>query len=278
MDVRPRKDPGSLKQQGASDEERASAAPSATAQECADGADLFRSPAAALRLALIDERPLVRTAVSHLLQAGTVTAKQPGAFLILPFSSVAQFLQEYRADGQNVDTVALNIGGTSLAEERTRQDISRLRLGLPNVPLVLLSDHAEAASVMEALRHGVQGYIPTTLDPSVAMHAIRLVQAGGTFAPPDSFLGTVEEREQAVAKAPAAQPVALSEREYQVLELICQGRPNKIIAIDLCISESTVKFYVRRIMKKLGATNRTHASFLLSLSKSNGNGGERSVR
>jgi DNA-binding NarL/FixJ family response regulator len=221
---------------------------------------------------LIDERPLVRTAVSQLLQSGTAATKQPGAFLILSFSSVAEFLEKYRAEGQEVDTVALNIGGTSLGDERTRQQIRHLREALPNVPLVLLSDDAEASSVIEALHSGVQGYIPTTLTPSVAMHAIRLVQAGGKFVPPDTLIGTIETQEKAVSSAPrAAPPSCLSEREHQVLELICQGRPNKIIAAELDISESTVKFYVRRIMKKLGATNRTHASFLLSQSMTDGN-------
>lgn len=262
MDVRSRTDPGSLNDSKRHElgEDRL-----ATPQKGADG-EPIRSAASKLRLALIDERPLVRTAVSYLLQAGTPAAKQPGAFLILPFSSVAEFLE---ADGQDVDTVALNIGGTSLGEERTRQQIRRLREALPHIPLVLLSDHAEASSVIDALHHGVQGYIPTTVTPSVAMHAIRLVQAGGKFVPPDTLLGTIEEQEKAASKAPdVARPTCLSEREHQVLELICQGRPNKVIAADLSISESTVKFYVRRIMKKLGATNRTHASFLLSQSMS----------
>lgn len=272
MDVRSRTDPGSPNANKRPElaEDRPLPGLSATAQKEADAADPARSAAARLRLALIDERPLVRTAVSYLLQAGTTT-KQPGAFLILPFSSVTQFLEEYRAGGQQVDTVALNIGGTSLGDERTRQQIRYLREALPNVPLVLLSDHAEASSVIEALNDGVQGYIPTTLTPSVAMHAIRLVQAGGKFVPPDTLLGTMEEQEKAVSTAPpVAPPAMLSEREHQVLDLICHGRPNKIIAAELGISESTVKFYVRRIMKKLGATNRTHASFLLSQSLSDG--------
>lgn len=273
MDVRPPKNPGSLNRDKPCepDEDTQWLGLAATARKDVDGADSIRTSAGnKLRLVLIDERPLVRTALSYLLQAGTAAAKQPGAFLILPFSSVAQFLDEYQAEGDDADTVALNIGGTSLDAERTRLEIRRLRAALPSVPLVLLSDHAEASSVVQALRYGVQGYIPTTLTPAVAMHAIRLVQAGGKFVPADTLLGTVEEPEPAVSQAPA-RPPPLSGREYQVLELICRGRPNKIIATELGISESTVKFYVRRIMQKLGATNRTHASFLLSRSMGDGN-------
>jgi DNA-binding NarL/FixJ family response regulator len=42
-----------------------------------------------------------------------------------------------------------------------------------------------------------------------------------------------------------------------------QGRPNKLIAYELAISESTVKVFVRRILTKLGAANRTEAALLI---------------
>ena len=48
-----------------------------------------------------------------------------------------------------------------------------------------------------------------------------------------------------------------------VLKLLEQGKSNKVIAYELGVEESTVKVHVRHIMKKLNATNRTHAAFLV---------------
>jgi DNA-binding NarL/FixJ family response regulator len=51
-------------------------------------------------------------------------------------------------------------------------------------------------------------------------------------------------------------------RQLEVLRLLRQGKPNKIIAYELDVEESTVKVHVRHIMRKLKATNRTHAVVL----------------
>jgi DNA-binding NarL/FixJ family response regulator len=55
----------------------------------------------------------------------------------------------------------------------------------------------------------------------------------------------------------------LTAREIEVLNGLRQGKSNKVIAYELNISISTVKIYVRNIMKKLKATNRTQVAFLL---------------
>jgi len=54
----------------------------------------------------------------------------------------------------------------------------------------------------------------------------------------------------------------LTERELEVLQLLAQGKANKQIALDLAISEHTVKFHVSSIYTKLGASNRTEAARL----------------
>ncbi len=53
----------------------------------------------------------------------------------------------------------------------------------------------------------------------------------------------------------------LTSRQVAVLAHLRQGKPNKIIAHDLRMSESTVKVHIRNIMRKMGATNRTQAVY-----------------
>ena len=56
--------------------------------------------------------------------------------------------------------------------------------------------------------------------------------------------------------------IQFTARQLDVLERLKQGQPNKIIAYELGMCESTVKVHIRNIMKKLKATNRTQVAFL----------------
>lgn len=59
----------------------------------------------------------------------------------------------------------------------------------------------------------------------------------------------------------------LTEREHQVMELICEGLSNKLIAVRLDISEHTAKFHVANAVAKMGATTRTEAAVRFTLEK-----------
>lgn len=218
-----------------------------------------------LRLALIDSRSLVLSALSCFLETWA-PANGHGSVRVLPFLSRREFLAECPDPGDHIDVVALNIGAASVGDRRIQDDVRELRHRIAGMPLVLMSDYVEALPGIEALLHGISGYIPTTVSPSIAIQALHLIHAGGTFVPTDVLLPEIgEHRRPPPAHAqPALVPNGLTARQHNVLELIRQGKSNKVIAASLDISESTVKVYVHQIMKKLGATNRTHACFLLS--------------
>lgn len=220
-----------------------------------------------LRLALIDSRTLVLSAMSCLLETWAPAIGNGGNFRVLPFLSRHEFLAKCVDSDGRVDIVALNVGAASVADQRIQDDVRELRDRMAGVPLVLMSDRVEPLPEIEALLHGISGYIPTTLSPSVAIQALHLIHAGGTFVPTDVLLQESGEHRRAVpANAPALPVNGLTDRQANVLELIRQGKSNKLIAASLDISENTVKVYVHQIMKRLGAMNRTHACFLLSQS------------
>jgi DNA-binding NarL/FixJ family response regulator len=102
--------------------------------------------------------------------------------------------------------------------------------------------------------YGAKGYIPMTMGFELAVEAVRFVLAGGTYVPAEYLLSAIPS-----AVTPSRPPGAgaITGRELAVVRAIHQGKPNKIIAYELNMCESTVKVHVRHIMKKLRAKNRT---------------------
>lgn len=216
-------------------------------------------------LALIDERPLTRVSVSQLLGGSGAE------FTIYAFSSPAELLSDYPGDSNELGLVLLSIGAAKVTDEPVRECIEQLRRALPEVPVVILSDCEDAYCITQAFQYGVRGYIPTRLHLPVVIEAIRLVQAGGTFLPADLVLQALEDEPSSVEEKhfDCIEPTSLAglgmtPRQLQVLDRLRQGKSNKLIAYELEMQESTVKVHMRHIMKKLKATNRTHAALLAS--------------
>lgn len=218
-----------------------------------------------IRVALIDTHSLTRVSITHLLEASTHAKRRSGDFIILPFPDPDKLLSCYPDCG--VRLVLFSIGSSCSDDERVHDDISRLKQGLTDVPLIILSEREELHCVLGALRLGVHSYISTRLDPEMVIQALHLIQVGGVFVPPGVFLESFEETRFAEKQESIVGPILLqgfTPRQLEVLQLLRKGQSNKIIAYELNMQESTVKVHVRQIMKKLKAINRTHAAFLAS--------------
>jgi DNA-binding NarL/FixJ family response regulator len=125
---------------------------------------------------------------------------------------------------------------------------------------VVTSSFNEPDHIVDALDKGVRGYIPTGVTLDVAVGAIGLVGAGGTFVPATSLVAARRAGESTAARQ--METSLFTARQASVVEGIRRGKPNKIIAYELNMCESTVKVHVRKIMRKLKATNRTEVAYL----------------
>jgi DNA-binding CsgD family transcriptional regulator len=114
------------------------------------------------------------------------------------------------------------------------------------------------------LTHGVRGYIPTSVEWEVAVAALRLISAGGTFVPAHALRSTAAKPDDQPEgeRQRRSDGLDLTPRELSVIDLLREGKPNKLIAARLDMQENTVKVHVRNILKKLNAANRTHAAFV----------------
>jgi DNA-binding NarL/FixJ family response regulator len=135
---------------------------------------------------------------------------------------------------------------------------------MPGVPVVLLSDNEQVDHIVRAFRLGIRGYIPTSLPMKDAAEAIRFVWLGGSFVPPSALAASIRppSAEGDIVDGRNRMPARFTPRQHEVLRRLWQGKPNKIIAYELKMCESTVKVHIRHIMRKLHARNRTQVVLL----------------
>jgi len=171
--------------------------------------------------------------------------------------------------GTRCGLAILSIGGQSIATGNAREWFERIGEVLPEVPRVVVSDRDAAEDAVAAFTAGARGYVPTSIDPSLAILAFEFILAGGSFFPPTALLGSSANagtEQQEPGQLGSRQDTApstdtrLTPRQEEVHHLLGEGKSNKVIARELGTSESTVKVHVRQIMRKLGVSNRTQAA------------------
>ncbi|MFM2446655.1 MAG: hypothetical protein RI936_1102, partial [Pseudomonadota bacterium] len=118
------------------------------------------------------------------------------------------------------------------------------------VRLVVLSADENPSVVRELVSLGVAGYIPKSHRTEVILQAVRLVLAGGTYAPLRLMEG---------GTPPCERNGTLTPRQKAVLECLARGLPNKLIARELGLTEGTVKVHLMAIFRALDVRNRTEA-------------------
>jgi DNA-binding NarL/FixJ family response regulator len=209
-----------------------------------------------LPLVLIDPKPLTRQSISEMF------AKALPEYSTVAASSCDELLQMEGGPPHAPALVIIHTRSAQLTDVWVQGTLDLVKLHLTDAPVVLLSDRDDVDEVVTALACGVRGYITTSVEAEVVFAALRLINAGGTFIPAHAL------------RAAAAKPIAgsdctrrelmngveLTPRELSVVDLLREGKPNKLIAAELQMQESTVKVHVRNIMKKLRVANRTHAA------------------
>jgi len=149
-----------------------------------------------------------------------------------------------------------------------------IRRKAPSIPVVMVSSMDQADVVRESFSHGAMGYLPKSSSQGVMKNAIRLVMSGSPYIPTEALglFGGSLEGVAVIAKFNKEAPFqhletdktkenisALTPRQLAVLDLLAEGKANKIIAYELGISEITVKAHVSAILRKLGVSNRLQA-------------------
>jgi two-component system, NarL family, response regulator LiaR len=129
---------------------------------------------------------------------------------------------------------------------------------VPSARVVMLTVEETQARVGEAIQAGAAGYLLKDVQPRELVGAIRTIHGGEALLAPTVATRLVEQL--GAEEPPRAPDDDLTPREREVLAQIARGLPNKLIALELGVSERTVKTHVSNILGKLGFTDRTQAA------------------
>jgi DNA-binding NarL/FixJ family response regulator len=147
----------------------------------------------------------------------------------------------------------------------------RIREAHPAIPLVIVSGAVDYSAVTAAIRSGAMGFISKRSAPAVLLSALRLVLAGEVYVPPEVLrVELASSGVPAQASAGSTEPPRgrrdpdLTPRQLDVLALLVQGKPNKVICRELGLAEGTVKAHTAAIFRALRVSNRTEAGFAVN--------------
>ena len=196
------------------------------------------TPNRPIKVLIVDDHPLMRSGIAGEINAHgdmTVVAEAEDGV------SALSLFRAHRPDVTLLDLKMPRMNGIDC--------LAAIRAEFPHARVVVLTTATGDIRAACAFRAGAVGFLLKDTLRSELVNTIRLIHAGGRRIP--------DEIAQQMAEH--AVDDLLSDREIEILRGVARGRPNKIIAAELAISENTVKNHIKSILSKLDADDRTHA-------------------
>jgi DNA-binding NarL/FixJ family response regulator len=191
-----------------------------------------------IRVLAVDDHALLRDGIAALI------ANQSDMELVGEASNGREGVELFRVHQPDVTLMDLQ-----MPEMNGIDALSAIRGEFPEARIIVLTTYAGDAQVFRALKAGARAFLLKGLLRKELLETIRAVHAGQKRLPPEIAAEIAEH----------ATDASLTLREREVLGLIAGGNANKEIAAQLTLTEETVKGYVKNILAKLGANDRTHA-------------------
>lgn len=241
-----------------------------------------------MKVLLLDDHPLVRSALESVIRSLGCEVT------VLPVATAIQ-ARSCLTEAGPIDLALLDL---NLPDGDGFSLMAEWRRAYPDMPVVIISASEQPSDVVRALDEGALGFIPKRTANEVLMHALKMVMSGGIYVPPmalkmgqaaqgirpDSLASLLEAHEPSPGhslpsslyagrlRSPhgnttgrgrvgfgAVPSLRLTPRQSEVLELLLQGQPNKLIARQLNLSVETVKDHVASLLRVLGVSSRTQA-------------------
>jgi two-component system NarL family response regulator len=191
-----------------------------------------------IRILVADDHPVMRTGLSLMLQ------HEPDMEVVADASNGAEAVALFRQHRPDIALMDLRMSEMDGAEA-TRVICEEF----PSARIILLSMHDGSEDVYRGLQAGAKAYLLKDATCEEILETIRMVHAGQKRI-------TGEVAAKLVERMTGPE---LTEREWEVVQLLVKGYGNQEIATALSVSEGTVKFHVNHILRKLDVSDRTQA-------------------
>ncbi|HZI84985.1 MAG TPA: response regulator transcription factor [Casimicrobiaceae bacterium] len=197
-----------------------------------------------MKILVVDDHPLIQQALRYVLSALDPT---------LEFVEAQDASEAHAALSREPDTDLILLD-LALPGCDGFELLAELRREWPGMPVLVLSATHDRDTVEHALDLGAMGFIPKTANTRVLLEALQLVLSGGVYVPNEPVRSASLRSRMSVTRP---EQLGLTLRQADVLKLLVQGKPNKLICRDLKLSEGTVKVHVSAILRALNVRNRT---------------------
>lgn len=196
-----------------------------------------------IRVLVADDHPVVREGLARLLEQAddveVVGTAEDG-------ERACDIARECDVDVVLMDLEMPGVNGIEAT--------ARIRNERPGTQVVVLTSFSDRERILDAVDAGALGYLLKDAEPDELLRGIRAAAQGESPLAPKAASALLAAREE---RRPAEQ---LTAREREVLVMLAQGLPNKLIARRLEISEKTVKAHLTRIFERIGVSDRTQAA------------------
>ncbi|MDL2079762.1 response regulator transcription factor [Streptomyces sp. GXMU-J15] len=201
----------------------------------------------ALRIVLVDDHAIVRHGLRSILE------RESDLEVVGEASTAAE--AEAVVERARPAIVLLDLKLSTAADTEGLELCKRLTQRHPNLAVLVLTTFLDDSLVVQAIHHGARGYVVKDVDTTELLRSIRAVARNESAF--DSHAAA------AMVRSMRVQPERprFTERELKVLQLLAHGLSNREIGAELYISETTVKFHVRNIMRKTDAGSRAEVVY-----------------
>ncbi|MDP9315224.1 MAG: response regulator transcription factor [Chloroflexota bacterium] len=202
-----------------------------------------------IRILLVDDHTIVRSGLRMLISS------EPGLKVVGEADGRASALDSSARLQPDIILLDLDLGG-----ESSLDFLPDLLANVPQARVILLTGTRNPDEHVRAVRLGAMGVVLKEQAAEVLIRAIQKVHAGEAWLDPTLtarlLTGMAPGRGARQVDPEAIKIAALTDREREVIALICEGLQNKTIGQRLFISETTVRHHLTSIFSKLGLENR----------------------
>ncbi len=201
-----------------------------------------------IRVAIVEDDDKIRESLIVLIEGSD------GFRCVGAYERAEEAIRDFKR--KDADVVMMDI---NLPQMQGTEAVHVLKELKPELQIIMLTVYEDSEKVFESLEAGATGYLLKRTPPDQLLNSIKDVMAGGSPMSPTIARRVVQSFNRVVPTKPAGEPLVLSAREEEILNLLVKGKRYKEIADTLFISPSTVHTHLHNIYEKLHVRSRSEA-------------------